>query len=67
MGPITVQFRSATIEAELDTLLYELDVESYNRVVTEYPALSQALLTYIIRIMSERLGFASRAIGVLHR
>jgi SulP family sulfate permease len=67
MGLITGQSRSATIEAELDTVLYELDVESYNRVVTEYPALSQALLIYIIRIMSERLGFASRAIGVLHR
>jgi SulP family sulfate permease len=67
MGPITGQSRSATIEAELDTLLYELDVESYNRVVTEYPTLSQALFTYMIRNMSERPGFASRAIGVLHR
>jgi hypothetical protein len=31
------------------------------------PALSRALLTFVIRVMAERLSFASRSIGVLQR
>jgi hypothetical protein len=33
----------------------------------ENPALSRALLAYVIRIMAERLSFASRTIGALQR
>ena len=33
----------------------------------EDPALSQALLGYIVSVMSERLNFANRAVGVLQR
>jgi len=33
----------------------------------EKPDLIQALLTYVIRVMAERLSFASRFIGVLQR
>ena len=31
------------------------------------PALSQALLGYIVAVMSERLSFANRAVGVFNR
>jgi hypothetical protein len=29
--------------------------------------LSQALLGYVVSVMSERLGFANRAVGILQR
>jgi SulP family sulfate permease len=31
------------------------------------PALGQALLSYVISVMAERLSFASRVIGILQR
>jgi hypothetical protein len=37
------------------------------RIKREYRPLSQALLTYVIAVMAERLSFASKAIGVLRR
>jgi len=67
MGLITGRPRSATIAAETDSVLYELTAEAYERIKREQPALSQALLGYIISVMSERLSFANRAVGVLQR
>jgi SulP family sulfate permease len=67
MGLITRQPRSAHIEAEAASVLYWLPLEAYERIVTDNPALAQALLTYIIGVMSERLSFASRVISVLRR
>jgi sulfate permease, SulP family len=67
MGLITRGVRSATIEAEAASVLYELDSAAFERIKHEYPALSQALLGYVVAVMSERLGFANRAIGVLQR
>jgi SulP family sulfate permease len=67
MGLITRQPRSATIEAELDTIVYELDIETFDRLKREQPELVQALLSYIISILAERLSYASRTIGVLKR
>jgi SulP family sulfate permease len=67
MGLITRQARSATIEAEVPSVLYALSAEAYERLKRENSALSQALLTYVIRVMAERLSFASRVIGVLRR
>ena len=67
MGLITGRPRSATIAAEADSVLYELSVEAYQRITREDPALSQALLGYIVSVMSERLSFANRAVGVLQR
>jgi len=67
MGLITHQPRSATIQAEAASVLYELDTEAFERIKREQPALSQALLGYVIAVMTERLGFANRAIGVLQR
>jgi sulfate permease, SulP family len=65
MGLITQQPRSATMQAELASVLYELSASDYGRIKRENPGLSHALMTYIITVMAERLSFANRAIGVL--
>jgi len=44
-----------------------LSAEAYERLKRDNSALAQALLTYAVRIMAERLSFASRVIGVLRR
>jgi sulfate permease, SulP family len=67
MGLITRQLRSATIQAEVPSVLYELSAEAYQRLKSENGALAQALLTYTVKVMAERLSFASRVIGVLRR
>ncbi len=67
MGLITGQPRSATIQAEADSVLYELSAQAYERITREQPALSQALLGYVVGVMAERLSFANRAVGVLQR
>jgi sulfate permease, SulP family len=67
MGLITRRPRSATIQAESRSVLYELTVDAYEKIKREQPALGQALLSYVISVMSERLAFANRAISVLQR
>jgi sulfate permease, SulP family len=67
MGLITRQPRSATMQAELTSVLYELSASSYERIKRDNPALNHALLIYIVAVMAERLSFANRAIGVLQR
>ena len=44
-----------------------MSAEAYERLTRENSPLAQALLTYTVRVMAERLGFASRVIGVLRR
>ena len=67
MGLITSQRRSATIQAEVPSVLYALSAHAYERIKRENGPLAQALMTYVIAITSERLSFASRAIGVVRR
>jgi SulP family sulfate permease len=67
MGLITHRVRSATIQAEATSVLYELTATSYERMKTDDPELSQALLGYIVAVLAERLNFANRALGVLQR
>ena len=67
MGLITHRGRSATIQAEAPSVLYELTSKSYEKLKIEQPALSQALLGYIVSVMAERLSFANRVVGVLQR
>jgi sulfate permease, SulP family len=67
MGLIARQSRSATVQAEADSVLYRLSVEAYQRLKAENPSLHQALLAYIIAVMAERLNVASKVIDVLHR
>jgi SulP family sulfate permease len=67
MGLVTKQLRSATIQAEVPSVLYELSADAFERIKRENEDLAQALLTYVINVMAERLSFASKVIGVLHR
>jgi SulP family sulfate permease len=67
MGLITQSPRSATIQAEAASVLYILDADAFERIKREQPALSQALLAYVIKVLTERLSFANRLIGVLQR
>jgi SulP family sulfate permease len=67
MGLITGRPRSATIKAEVASVLYVLTDDAFERIKASYPAMYQSLLTYVITVMSERLSFASRVIGVLQR
>ncbi len=67
MGLIAGQARSATIEAEVASVLYVLKADAFEQVRDTNPALLQALLAYVVRVMAERLSFANRAIEVLQR
>jgi SulP family sulfate permease len=67
MGLLSHRARSATIEAEVPTILYELTVDAYERIKNEYPDVTNALLNYVVVVMSERLSFANRVIGILQR
>jgi len=67
MGLITQRPRSATIQAETASVLYELAAGDYETIKREQPALSQALLSYVVAVMAERLSFANRVVGVLQR
>jgi SulP family sulfate permease len=67
MGLMTGRPRSATVQAEVASVAYELPAIAFERLKAEHPALAQALLTYVIGVMAERLSFASRVIGVLQR
>jgi SulP family sulfate permease len=67
MGLVTRAPRSATIQAEVASVLYALSVNQFEAVKTGHPALGQKLLTYFVSVMAERLTFANRTIAVLRR
>jgi SulP family sulfate permease len=67
MGLIARQPRSATIQTEMPSVLYALSAEAYERIRRENPPLNQALLTYVVTVMADRLSFQSRLTGVLQR
>src|SRR5262249_53908555 len=67
MGLIARSPRSATIQAEAASVLYVLDAAAFERIKQDQPTLSQALLAYVIKVLTERLSFANRLIGVLQR
>jgi SulP family sulfate permease len=67
IGLLTRRPHSAHIVAETPGVLYELSVDVYDRLKRDNPALTQALLTYVIKIMGERLSFSNQAIGILQR
>jgi SulP family sulfate permease len=67
MGLVARQPRSATIHAEIDSVLYVLRADAFDAITASNPALGQKLLTYFMSVMAERLTFASRMIGVLRR
>jgi SulP family sulfate permease len=67
MGLVAHAPRSATIQAEVASVLYALSTQQFEAIKSENPALGQKLLTYFVTVMAERLTFANRMIGVLRR
>ncbi|WP_228748110.1 SulP family inorganic anion transporter [Bradyrhizobium sp. BR 10289] len=67
MGLVSHTPRSATIQAEVDSVLYVLNTHQFDEIKQEDPALSHKLLTYFVSVMAERLTFANRTIAVLRR
>lgn len=67
MGLVSQTPRSATIQAEVDSVLYVLNTLQFDAIKEEDPALSHKLLTYFVSVMAERLTFANRTIAVLRR
>jgi SulP family sulfate permease len=67
MGLVSRAPRSATIQAEVASVLYVLPAHQFEAIKDENPALGQKLLTYFVSVMAERLTFANRMIAVLRR
>ncbi len=67
MGLVSHTPRSATIQAEVASILYALSAHQFDAIKTENPMLGQKLLTYFMSVMAERLTFANRMIAVLRR
>ncbi len=67
MGLVSHAPRSATIQAEVASILYVLSAEQFETIKDDDPALGQKLLTYFVSVMAERLTFANRMITVLRR
>jgi sulfate permease, SulP family len=67
MGLVSQALRSATIQAEIASVLYVLGTHQFEAIKSENPALGQKLLTYFVSVMAERLTFANRMIAVLRR
>jgi SulP family sulfate permease len=67
MGLVSRAPRSATIQAEMASILYVLGADQFEAIKTDDPALGQKLLTYFVSVMAERLAFANRMITVLRR
>jgi sulfate permease, SulP family len=67
MGLVAQAPRSATIQAEVASILYVLGTHQFEAIKSENPMLGQKLLTYFVSIMAERLTFANRMITVLRR
>jgi sulfate permease, SulP family len=67
MGLVSHAPRSATIQAEVASILYVLSAQQFEALKFENPMLGQKLLTYFVSVMAERLTFANRMIAVLRR
>lgn len=67
MGLVAYAPRSATIQAEVASILYVLHADAFEDIKANHAILSQKLLTYFVSVMAERLAFASRMIAVLRR
>lgn len=67
MGLVSGAPRSATIQAEVASVLYVLSTPQFEAIKSEQPQLAQKLLTYFMSVMAERLTFANRMISVLRR
>ena len=57
--------RTASLKAEDGTIIWSLGREAFRELASRRPDIVLALLTYIVRIQSERLAFTTRQIAVL--
>ena len=60
MAIYTGENRTASVRIEKDATLFRLDQSALDNMARKFPASTSALHTYIVRIMSERLGRANR-------
>jgi sulfate permease, SulP family len=67
IGLLTQRPRSAHIVAETPSVLYALSRQAYDRLRHDNPQLTEALLTYVIKVIGERLNFSNQTIGILQR
>jgi SulP family sulfate permease len=67
MGVVSKAPRTATIRAEVASILYQLTAHQFETIRIENPPLCQKLLTYFVAVMAERLTFANRTIAALRR
>lgn len=67
MGLIASRPRSATLKAEVASVLYVLSADASEHIRTQDPMLGQALLTFVVKVVAERLRYTNRAIGLLQR
>lgn len=67
MAVYTGATRSAAAVAKQDCVLHKLTVEQYENLATNHPIGAAAFHTYVVRLMSERLGRANREILALSR
>ena len=67
MAVYTGSPRSASAHAQQDCVLYCLRVEDYHKLVLEHPAEAGLFSSYIVTLMSERLGRANKAMLALTR
>jgi len=66
MGLVSHAPRSATIQAEVASILYVLSAD-HSRSSSATIRRSATTLTYFVSVMAERLTFANRMIAVLRR
>lgn len=67
MGLLTGELRSATLKAEEDCVIYRLSKSEFEKIKISDPELCEALLTYIVSILSQRLRSSNATIAALQR
>lgn len=60
MAIYTGEYRTASVRIEDDARLFRLDKEKLEEMSRRFPASTAALHTYIVKVLSERLGRANR-------
>lgn len=67
MGLFLDQSRSASLRADEPTVVWALDTDQWRYLETADMEVATALLSYLVRLQSERLAFATRQISALQR
>lgn len=67
IGLLTGGLRSASVQAEADSIVYRLDAAAFQSIKQNDPELSQALLAYVVTVVAQRLRMTSNMVAVLQR